>query len=151
MAYRTAKRALAVLASAALVLGACGGDDDDDAASTPTSGPEAPAETEPTATEPPAETTVPSAGGGLQAATAVEVLNHLTSLHGRADVDQVELEGATIVIVLSTPDATPDSGLEVCDQAAMVAYAGDVTEIRVIGSDETVLATGSKDGACAAA
>jgi hypothetical protein len=131
---RAAAAALAV--AAAMAIAGCGG------------GSSTPSPASSTASSAPAAGT-PATGSGsgdCGEATAVLVAKHLA----RADVVSVTTEGgchdATIVTSLDPGDSA--TGLAICDSAAEVAYAGDISSITVLAANNKELAIGIKGQEC---
>jgi len=103
---------------------------------------------------PSAASSAPAAGsattgtgsGSCGEATAALVKQHLT----RPDVVSVTTEGgchdATIVTSLGPTDSA--TGLAICDSAADVAYAGDISSITVLAANNKELAIGIEGQPC---
>jgi len=129
--------ALVLAMIGALALSACGGGA---GGATPPPGTQ-------TSTVPPVVSTGGLPDGPCGEATAVLVKEHLAA---RTDIVSVTTEGgchdATIVTSLDGSDW--QTGLEICDSAAEVAYAGDLSSITVSAADSTELAIGIKGQSC---
>ena len=84
--------------------------------------------------------------GSCGEATAALLKQHLA----RPDVVSVTTEGgchdATIVTSLGPSDSA--TGLAICDSAATVAYAGDISSITVLAANTKELAIGIKGQPC---
>jgi hypothetical protein len=139
---RAAAAALAV--AAAMAIAGCGGGSStpSPASSTASSAPAAGTSSAPAAGTP----ATGSGSGDCGEATAVLVAKHLA----RADVVSVTTEGgchdATIVTSLDPGDSA--TGLAICDSAAKVAYAGDISSITVLAANNKELAIGIKGQEC---
>ena len=109
----------------------------------------------PASTAPAASSAAPAASSGAGAgagagscgeATALLVKQHLTS----PDVVSVTTEGgchdATIVTSLGDSDAA--KALAICDSAAVIAYAGDLSSVTVTGASTKELSIGVKGQPC---
>lgn len=139
---RAAGAALAV--AAAMAIAGCSGGG---SVQSPASSTGSPAPAAGTAAAPAAGTPATGSGSGdCGEATAVLVAQHLA----RADVVSVTTEGgchdATIVTSLQPGDSA--TGLAICDSAAEVAYAGDISSITVLAANNKELAIGIKGQPC---
>jgi hypothetical protein len=139
---RVAAAALAV--AGAVAIAGCGGGS---SIQSPASSTASPAPAAPTAPASAAATAATGSGSGdCGEATAALVAKHLA----RADVVSVTTEGgchdATIVTSLDPSDSA--TGLAICDSAAEVAYAGDISSITVLAANNKELAIGIKDQQC---
>ncbi len=137
-----ATAALAV--AAAMAIAGCGGGG---SVQSPASSTASPAPAAATAAAPAAGTPASGSGSGdCGEATAVLVAQQLA----RADVVSVTTEGgchdATIVTTLGPGDSA--TGLAICDSAAEVAYAGDLSSITVLAANNKELAIGIKGQEC---
>ncbi len=135
MPLRAAAVALAVVG--AIAIASCSGGGSGTQA--PSSSPASPA--------PAASTAASGAGSGsCGEATAALVKQHLA----RPDVVSVTTEGgchdATIVTNLGPGDSA--TGQAICDSAAEVAYAGDISSITVLAANTKELAIGIKGQPC---
>ena len=132
---RAAAVVLAVVG--AMAIAGCGGGSG--ASQAPASSPASPV--------PAASTAAGGTGSGpCGEATAALVKQHLA----RPDVVSVTTEGgchdATIVTSLGPTDSA--TGLAICESAADVAYAGDISSITVLAANTKELAIGIKGQSC---
>jgi hypothetical protein len=128
--------AVALAVAGAIAIAGCGGGSSTQSPSSSTASP-----------APAAATAATGAGAGsCGEATAALVKKHLA----RPDVVSVTTEGgchdATIVTSLGPSDSV--KGLAICDSAAEVAYAGDISSITVLAANNKELAIGIKDQPC---
>jgi hypothetical protein len=146
---RAATAALAV--AAAMAIAGCGGgtSTQSPASSTASPAPAAATAATPAAGSPATGAATPASGSGsgdCGEAVAVLVAQHLA----RPDVVSVTTEGgchdATIVTSLAPGDSA--TGLAICDSAAEVAYAGDISSITVLAANNKELAIGIKGQEC---
>jgi hypothetical protein len=84
--------------------------------------------------------------GSCGEATALLVKQHLTS----PDVVSVTTEGGChdTTIVTSLGDSDAAKALAICDSAAVIAYAGDLSSVTVTGASTKELAIGIKGQPC---
>jgi hypothetical protein len=135
--------AVLVLAGA-LVLAGCGG-----TAATNAPASVAPAATQASAAPESEASTDPASGGSggsCGAATAAEVQKQLAS----PVVVRVSVDGGCHDAWIETTldKTTVKEALAICDAAALIAYAGDISSVTVTGTDEVELSIGIKGQPC---
>jgi hypothetical protein len=144
-------RVVAFALAVALGLGACGGDDDDAGATGGATTPATEAPVDTTDAPAGATTTVPpDAGADPGQAHATVIADHLDTVHGRTDITGVHVDGDTAHVLTTVAPGEAATGVEICEHAAMVAYASGVAVLSIVDRDDGVLATGEAGGTCAA-
>jgi hypothetical protein len=133
--------AAAALAVATFSLSACGGSDDRSrAAGTPAT---------PAATTPiglPSDVAAAGDGGDCGGGAADTVKKAVTS----SAVTKIQVIGGCTEVSIETSLAptAKDDGVKICDEAAKVAYTGNVMAVSVDGSDGHELSAGIKGAPC---
>jgi hypothetical protein len=136
MTSRLPVRAAALAAVAVLALAGCGDD----------ANPSSPGDTATTApgVTPPVSSEAANECGGA----ATEIREKLTA----TEIQEVEITGqcTTVVVTTSLGDADAARAKEICDNAAEVAYTGNVNSVRVEGSSGKELSQGVSGAPCLA-
>jgi hypothetical protein len=135
--FRLAAAALSIVV--VIAVAACGG----------ASGTASPAPSQAPASAAPAATAAGASGadsGSCGEATALLVKQHLTS----TAIVSVTTEGGChdTTIVTSLGDSDAAKALAICDSAAEIAYAGDLSSVTVTGASSKELAIGIKGQPC---